>query len=80
MTRVAAKRHLDQLVEGRVRLVNPGSTDDRDHYGRLLRYVRDGGRDTGLVQIRMGYADARYDWHPNQSKHRRTDATTRNLW
>ena len=45
----AAKRHLDQLVEGRVRLVNPASTDDRDHHGRLLRYVHDGGRDTGLA-------------------------------
>ena len=82
----AAKRHLDRLVEGRVRLVNPASTDDRDHYGRLLRYVRDGGRDTGLAQIRKGYAHARYDsrdgydWHPSQSTYRRTDANTRNLW
>ena len=81
-----AKRHLDRLVEGRVRLVNPSSTDDRDHYGRLLRYVRDGGRDTGLAQIRKGYAHARYDsrdgydWHPNQSTYRRTDANTPNLW
>jgi len=82
----AAKRYLDRLVEGRVRLVNPASTDDRDHYGRLLRYVRDGGRDTGLAQIRKGYAHARYDgrdgydWHPMQSTYRRTDANTRNLW
>ena len=82
----AAKRHLDRLVEGRVRLVNPASTDDRDHYGRLLRYVRDGGRDTGLAQIRKGYAHARYDsrdgydWHPSQSTYRRADATTRDLW
>ena len=81
-----AKRHLDRLVEGRVRLVNPTSTDDRDHYGRLLRYVRDGGRDTGLAQIRKAYAHARYDsrdgydWHPMQSTYRRTDANTRNLW
>jgi endonuclease YncB( thermonuclease family) len=82
----AAKRHLDRMVEGRVRLVNPASTDDRDHYGRLLRYVRDGGRDTGLAQIRKGYAHARYDsrdgydWHPSQSTYRRADANTRNLW
>ena len=83
---LAAKRHLGQLVEGRVRLVNPASTDDRDRYGRLLRYVRDGGRDTGLAQIRNGYAHARYDgrdgydWHPNQTSYRQTDTNTHNLW
>ena len=83
---LAAKRHLDRMVEGQVRLVNPASTDDRDHYGRLLRYVRDGGRDTGLAQIRKGYAHARYDsrdgydWHPSQPSYRRADANTRNLW
>ena len=82
----AAKRHLDRMVQGKVRLVNPASTDDRDHYGRLLRYVRDGGRDTGLAQIRKGYAHARYDsrdgydWHPSQSRYRRADATTEDLW
>ena len=82
----AAKRHLDRLVDGQVRLVNPASTDDHDGYGRLLRYVRDGGRDTGLAQIRTGYAHARYDsrdgydWHPMQSTYRRADANTRNRW
>jgi endonuclease YncB( thermonuclease family) len=70
-----------------VRLVNPASVDDRDHYGRLLRYVRVGdGRDAGLNQIRKGLAHARYDsrdgydWHPMQRAYRRTDANTRNLW
>jgi endonuclease YncB( thermonuclease family) len=82
-----AKRNLDRLVGARVRLVNPASTDDRDHYGRLLRYLRvDGGRDAGLAQIRRGYAHARYDsrdgydWHPMQRTYRRADAHTRNLW
>jgi endonuclease YncB( thermonuclease family) len=83
---LAAKRHLDRLVNGRVRLVNPASVDDRDHYGRLLRYVHDGGRDTGLAQIRRGYAHARYDSldgydrHPRQATYRRTDGSTKNLW
>jgi len=82
----AAKRNLDQLIDGQVRLVNPRSVDDVDHYGRLLRYVRDGGRDTGLAQIRKGYAHARYDsrdgydWHPRQATYRETDANTKNLW
>ena len=82
----AAKRHLDRLVQGQVRLVNPAATDDRDHYGRLLRYVHDGGRDTGLAQIRKGFAHARYDgrdgndWHPRQSTYRRADVNSPNLW
>jgi endonuclease YncB( thermonuclease family) len=83
---LAAKRHLDQLVQGKVALVNPASTDDHDGYGRLLRYVRDGGHDTGLAQIRQGYAHARYDsrdgydWHPSQSTYHHADANTHNLW
>ncbi len=66
--------------------MNPASTDDRDHDGRLLRYVHDSGRDTGLAQIRKAYAHARYDGrdgydrHPRQSTYRRVDANTRNLW
>ncbi len=82
----AAKGNLDRLIDGQVQLVNPASVDDVDHYGRLLRYVRDGGLDTGLAQIRTGYARARYDsldgydWHPMQATYRQTDASTRNLW
>ena len=82
----AAKDNLDRLIDGQVQLVNPTSVDDVDRYGRLLRYVRDGGRDTGLAQIRTGYAHARYDsrdgydWHPMQATYRQTDARTRNLW
>ena len=82
----AAKRNLDRLIDGQVQLVNPTSVDDVDHYGRLLRYVRDSGRDTGLAQIRTGYAHARYDSldgydrHPMQATYRHSDARTRNLW
>lgn len=57
----AAKRKLDRWVGGQVRLVNPAGADDRDHYGRLIRYVHDSGRDTGLNLIRLGLAKARYD-------------------
>jgi endonuclease YncB( thermonuclease family) len=83
---LAAKRSLDRLIGARVRLVNPVSVDDRDHYGRALRYVHSNGRDTGLAQIRRGYAHARYDGrdgydrHPRQARYRRTDAHTRDLW
>jgi endonuclease YncB( thermonuclease family) len=75
----AAKRKLDQWVGGDARLVNPAGVDDRDHYGRLIRYVHDAGRDTGLGLIKLGLAKARYDGldgydrHPRQATYRRAD-------
>jgi endonuclease YncB( thermonuclease family) len=68
------------MVGPSVGLPNPSSVDDKDSYGRLLRYVRAGGRDTGLVLIRRGLAKARYDsldgydWHPRQERYRAADA------
>lgn len=81
----AAKALLDQMVGPSADLPNPVSVDDRDRYGRLLRYVRVGGRDTGLVLIRRGLAKARYDsldgydWHPMQSRYRAADAKSRDV-
>ena len=75
----AAKRKLDRWVGEEAQLVNPKSVDNRDHYGRLLRYVHDSGRDTGLGLIRIGLAKARYDGrdgydrHPRQATYRRAD-------
>ena len=77
---LAAKNVLDRMVGSSVGLPNPSSVDDKDGYGRLLRYVRAGGRDTGLVLIRRGLAKARYDsldgydWHPLQERYRAADA------
>lgn len=74
-----ATRVLDRLVNGRVRLVNPRSVDNRDQYGRLLRYVEDQGRDTGLALLRRGLAEARYDSrdgydpHPREGLYHRAD-------
>lgn len=56
----AAKRKVGPVGGGRLRLVNPAGVDDRDGYGRLLRYVHDSGRTTGLGLIRLGLAKARY--------------------
>ena len=83
-----AKRSLGNFIpdSGRIRLVNPSSTDDADHYGRMLRYVRVSHRDAGVRLIRQGYGHARYDgrdgydWHPMQPTYRRIDANTKNLW
>lgn len=82
---LAAKRKLDQWVGGDARLVNPASVDDLDHYGRLLRFVHDSGRDTGLGLIRRGLAKARYDGldgydqHPRQASYRRADRNNPDL-
>lgn len=40
----------------RVRLMRDRSQDNRDHYGRLLRYVEFDGRDLGRQQLRKGWA------------------------
>jgi endonuclease YncB( thermonuclease family) len=48
------KRMLDS--GSRVKLIKDFSQDRRDRYGRLLRYVKRGGRDVGKRQIRRGWA------------------------
>ena len=41
----------------RVTLVRDRSQDNRDYYGRLLRYVELDGRDLGRKQLRKGWAE-----------------------
>jgi len=68
----AATAHMERLVLGeRVRLTI--SDEDRDGYGRLLRYVDVAGRDAGLAQIRAGFAIARYDSRDGYGYHSRED-------
>ena len=43
-------------VGNRVRLIRDRSQDNRDAYGRLLRYVERKGDDVGRKQIRSGWA------------------------
>ena len=81
----SAKRKLDRWVGGQARLVNPAGVDDEDSYDRLLRYVHDSGRDTGLGLIKRGLAKARYDStdgydrHPRRPKYRRADRNNPDL-
>ncbi len=66
----AAQTRLARLVEGRtVKLVAP--VENKDQYGRLLRYVQLGKKDVGLKMIRSGMAIARYDSRDGYSKHPR---------
>ena len=69
-----ATDRLAGLVLGQaVRLLRPD--EDRDRYGRLLRYVDVGDQDVGLRLIRRGLAIARYDsrdgygFHPREPRY-----------
>ena len=73
-----ATENLARLILGkRVRLTI--SDEDRDRYGRLLRYVDLGSLDAGLRQIRDGFAIARFDsrdgygYHPREQIYIRAD-------
>lgn len=70
----ASTKAMRRMVQGRrVVLVDPGSVQDRDTYGRLLRFVDVAGRDAGLAQIRSGLATARYDSRDGFDPHPRED-------
>lgn len=67
-----ASTALAVLVLGRrVVLVRPA--EDRDRYGRLLRYVDVAGADAGLRLVRQGLAAARYDSRDGYGRHPRED-------
>jgi endonuclease YncB( thermonuclease family) len=59
---------LDRVVE-----LVPGTSNDRDRFGRLLRYVDVDGVDAGLELIRAGLAIARYDSRDGYGRHDRED-------
>lgn len=78
----SASGALADLVLGR-RVSLAASDEDRDGYGRLLRYVDVGRTDAGLVLIRRGLAIARYDsrdgygFHPREPRYVAADRGTR---
>jgi hypothetical protein len=78
-----ATANMERLILGkRVRLTV--SDEDRDRYGRLLRYVDVGRLDAGLQQITAGLATARYDsrdgygYHPRENRYIAADKATPN--
>jgi len=79
-----AADRLAALVLGRA--VRLGESDeDRDGYGRLLRYVDIGDQDAGLRLIKEGLAVARYDsrdgygFHPREPRYVAADKGARQL-
>ncbi|MFN8191328.1 MAG: thermonuclease family protein [Nocardioidaceae bacterium] len=73
----SAARHLSDLVLGKRVTLTKARGEERDRYGRLLRYVDVGRVDAGLSQIRKGYAIARYDSRDGYGRHPREDAYIR---
>lgn len=78
----AASDALARLVLGR-RVQLAVSDENKDQYGRLLRYVNIGAMDAGLRLIKRGLAIARYDsrdgygYHPREKFYRDADARTK---
>lgn len=54
----AASRSMKRMLKrgARVKLVRDRTQDNRDRYGRLLRYVQRRGADVGKRQVRRGWA------------------------
>jgi endonuclease YncB( thermonuclease family) len=84
----AASGAMKELVQrgDRVRLIGDPSQDDRDRYGRLLRYVEKDGRDLGEAQVRAGHAEV-YVFEepfervePYRSASRRASALGAGVW
>lgn len=71
-----ATQHMEALVGGsQVDLVTAGAgKDERDRYGRILRYVIAGNVDAGYEQIAAGLAIARYDSRDGYGAHPRETA------
>lgn len=73
---------LSALVLGR-EVVLADSDEDRDQYGRLLRYVDVDGVDAGLRLVQRGLAIARYDsrdgygFHPREPQYVAADRGTK---
>jgi endonuclease YncB( thermonuclease family) len=55
---VAARMKLADLARGEIVLKRSKISDDRDRFGRLLRYVHDAGIDVGRRMISLGYAES----------------------
>ncbi len=79
-----ATANLERLVLNKeVRLTV--SDEDRDRYGRLLRYVNVGAQDAGLRLIKNGLAIARYDsrdgygFHPREPVYVAADRASKNF-
>ncbi len=71
--------YLSKLVLSTAVELIPQPTDNKDKYGRLLRYVHRGNEDIGLQMIREGYA-RNYPWfdHPRTDEYEKAQRDAQN--
>jgi micrococcal nuclease len=75
---VQARNRTTQYVTNRVvRLVFPGSPEQRDAFGRLLAYVEVDGQDVGRVLLQSGFAVLYPADHPRIGEYREAMETAR---
>jgi endonuclease YncB( thermonuclease family) len=78
------KKMLDRRE--RVKLIRDRTQDNRDAFGRLLRYVEDGRKDVGKAQVGKGWAkvvkfDGRFKRIRSYRKaQRRAKSNDRGVW
>ncbi len=76
---------LERLVLWKRVRLTASAVEDRDRYGRLLRYVDVGSQDAGLRLIKNGLAIARYDsrdgygYHPREPRYIAADRASPNV-
>lgn len=68
-----ASEALASMALGRKVALVEGAMDNRDRYGRLLRYLDTRRSDAGLALIEQGLAIARYDSRDGYGRHPRED-------
>lgn len=51
-----ARQYTQDFIEGEVKLIRDLRLDDKDNYGRSLRYIIKGERNLNLELVRKGYA------------------------
>lgn len=68
-----SSQFLTELLEGKVVELVKGGTQNRDRYGRHLRYVEIEGIDVGRALLDAGWAIARYDSRDGYGEHLRED-------
>lgn len=64
-----AKQNLVKLIDNHKVWLDTAGKNDRDRYGRLIRYIYVGTKDLGLEQIKSGWAVARYDSRDKYPRH-----------
>lgn len=76
-----ATEKMRTLVEGKTVLLEKNPSDDRDNFGRLLRYVAVNDIDAGAVMIRDGFAHSYKKFpHPRFEEYNALEREARNAY